>query len=525
MMITGKMLIGQSAVRGDNGSLCAINPATHETLSPDFGVGGMTEIDQACTLAQQAFDRYRATTAEQRAQFLEAIATGILALGAALIERASLESGLPAARLIIERGRTVSQLRLFAKVVRDGHYLGATLDSALPTRLPSRPDLRLHKIALGPVAVFGASNFPLAFSVAGGDSAAALAAGCPIVVKAHEAHLGTSELVGQVIQQAAAAHSLPEGVFSLLIGDGHLFGQTLVSHPAIKAVAFTGSRQGGLALMRTAAQRSEPIPVYAEMSCINPVFLLPYALSMRASEIGRGFVEALTMSAGQLCTNPGLVIALEGPSLTQFCDTALDTLRTKAAATLLTPGIHQAYLAGVEETATINGVTTLGQGGPAQKPCAAQAALFVTDAATFVTTGRLGDETFGPSSLIVACKNEEEMLAVAEHLSGQLTATLQLDDADHGLARKLLPILERKAGRIVANGYPNNVEVSHAMVHGGPFPASSDSRSSAVGASAIDRFLRPVCYQDLPAALMPAALQDGNPLELWRTVNGECVLA
>ena len=524
-MITGKMLIGQSAVRGDNGSLSAINPATHEKLSPDFGVGDIADIDQACMLAQQACDRYRATTAEQRAQFLEAIATGILALGVTLIGRASLETGLPAARLIIERSRTVSQLRLFAQVLRDGHYLGATLDCALPARLPSRPDLRLHKIALGPVAVFGASNFPLAFSVAGGDSAAALAAGCPIVVKAHEAHLGTSELVGQVIQQAAAAHNLPEGVFSLLIGDGNPFGQNLVSHPAIKAVAFTGSRQGGLALMRTAAQRSEPIPVYAEMSCINPVFLLPHALSIRASEIGRGFIEALTMSAGQLCTNPGLVIALEGQPLTRFCSTVQDALCKKAAATMLTPGIHHAYLAGIEETGKTNGVTTLEQGCPADKPCTAQATVFVTDAATFLTTERLSDEIFGPSSLIVACKNEDEMLAVAEHLSGQLTATLQLADADHALARKLLPVLERKAGRILVNGYPNNVEVTHAMVHGGPFPASSDSRSSSVGASAIDRFLRPVCYQDLPAALMPAALQDGNPLELWRTVNGQCVLA
>ena len=524
-MITGNMLIGQSAVRGDKGSLSAINPATHETLAPNFGVGGIADIEQACTLAQQAFDRYRETTAEQRAQFLEAIATGILALGITLIERASLESGLPAARLIIERGRTVSQLRLFATVVRNGQYLGATLDSALPTRIPSRSDLRLRKIALGPVAVFGASNFPLAFSVAGGDSVAALAAGCPIVVKAHEAHPGTSELVGRVIQQAVAAHHLPEGVFSLLIGDSNLFGQTLVSHPAIKAVAFTGSRQGGLALMRTAAQRSEPIPVYAEMSCINPMFLLPHALSMRASEIGRAYVDALTMSAGQLCTNPGLVIGLEGQPLTEFCNTAQEALCKKAAATLLTPGIHHAYLTGIEETGNINGVTTLAQGCTAQKPCAAQATVFVTDAATFLTTERLGDEIFGPSSLIVACKNEDEMLAVAEHLSGQLTATLQLDDADLALARKLLPILERKAGRILVNGFANNVEVSHAMVHGGPFPASSDSRSSAVGASAIDRFLRPVCYQDLPAALMPTALQDGNPLELWRTVNGQCVLA
>ncbi|MEO8488646.1 aldehyde dehydrogenase (NADP(+)) [Pseudomonas sp.] len=524
-MISGNMLIGQSAVRGEDGVLSAINPATRETIGPDFGAGGIAEIEQACLLAEQACDSYRETTAQQRAQFLEAIASGILALGSTLIERAALESGLPIGRLLMERGRTVSQLRLFAKVVRDGHYLGVTLDSALPARIPARADLRLRKIALGPVAVFGASNFPLAFSVAGGDSAAALAAGCPIVVKAHEAHLGTSELVGRVIQRAVADHQLPEGVFSLLMGDGNLFGQALVSHPAIKAVAFTGSRQGGMALIRTAAQRPEPIPVYAEMSCINPVFLLPHALSMRAGEIGRGFVEAMTMSAGQMCTQPGLVIAVEGQHLDKFCSTALDALGKKTAQTLLTPGIHQAYLEGIEWMGNSEGVTTLGRGCTAESPCAAQATLFATQASSFLRTGRLGDEIFGPSSLIVACKNEDEMLEVAQYLSGQLTATLHLDDADHALARKLLPILERKAGRIVTNGYPNHVEVSHAMVHGGPFPASSDSRSSAVGAGAIDRFLRPVCYQDLPAALMPEALQDGNPSGLWRTLDGTCVSA
>jgi len=525
MKLSGDMLIGQRAVRGSGGSLQAFNPATNEKFGPDFGVGGAAEIDQACLLAEQAFDRYRACGTEQRAQFLESIASGILALGAELISRASQESGLPAVRLMIERSRTVAQLRLFAQIARSGQYLGTTLDAALPDRIPPRPDLRLRKIALGPVAVFGASNFPLAFSVAGGDTAAAFAAGCPVVVKAHGAHLGTSELVGRVIQAAAASCGLPEGVFSLLIGDGNQFGQALISHPAIKAVAFTGSRQGGLALMQAAALRREPIPVYAEMSCINPMFLLPAALAARAASIAAGFVEALVTGVGQFCTNPGLLLAIEGEALAQFQLAAVNALQGKAAGTMLTAGIGSAYAGGVGRLSETAGVSTLGKGLAAKAGCAAQAALFATDAATFLATPQLEDENFGPSALIVACKNAEEMRAVAEALSGQLTATLHMDQADHELARKLLPTLERKAGRILVNAYPTGVEVSHAMVHGGPFPASSDSRSTAVGASAIERFLRPVCYQDLPALLMPLELQDENPLGLWRTRNGECVHA
>jgi 2,5-dioxopentanoate dehydrogenase len=524
MRITGDMLIGQRAVRGTAGSLQAINPATNEKFGPDFGAGDDTEIVLACTLAQQAFDSYRATSAEQRAQFLEAIANGILALGAELIARAALESGLPAVRLMIERSRTASQLRLFASIVRNGGYLNATLDSALSDRIPPRVDLRLRKIALGPVAVFGASNFPLAFSVAGGDTAAALAAGCPVIVKAHGAHLGTSELVGRVIQAAAADCNLPEGVFSLLIGDSNQFGQMLVSHPAIMAVAFTGSRQGGLALMRAAALRSEPIPVYAEMSCINPMFLLPTALAARAATIASGFVEALVTGVGQFCTNPGLVLAIEGEHLAQFQAATVNILQGNAAGTMLTAGIRSAYVTGIGRLSEIAGVKTLGKGLAAKAGCTAQAALFTTDAATFLATPQLEDENFGPSALIVACKNATEMQAIAEHLGGQLTATIHMDQPDLALARQLLPVLERKAGRILVNGYPTGVEVSHAMVHGGPFPASSDSRSTAVGASAIERFLRPVCYQDLPAALMPLELQDENPLGLWRTVNGECIL-
>ncbi len=519
--INGNMLIGSSSVPGTSDPFRAVNPATGLELEPVFGTGTAADVERACALAQQAFDPYRETSLDQRAAFLEQIAQNILDLGPALIERAMLESGLPQARLEGERGRTVGQLRLFAKVVRDGRWLNATLDSALPERAPPRPDLRLRKIGLGPVAVFGASNFPLAFSVAGGDTASALAAGCPVVLKAHGAHPGTSELVGKAVQAAVASCGLPEGVFSLLHGDGRTVGQVLVAHPAIKAVGFTGSRQGGMALMRTAAQRPEPIPVYAEMSSINPMFMLPDAMAQRASQIAGGFIDSLTLGSGQFCTNPGLIFALEGAALDSFLDTAATSLQAKSAATMLTPGIHSAFNSGVERLSKAKGVSLLARGQTGASACAGQAAVFVSDAATFLANPALEEEIFGASSLIVKCKDISQFRQIAEHLEGQLTATIFLTENDRDTAQSLLPTLERKAGRILVNGYPTGVEVSHAMVHGGPFPATSDSRSTSVGASAIDRFLRPVCYQDLPAYLLPAALQDNNPLELWRVRDGE----
>ncbi|MFL6657814.1 MAG: aldehyde dehydrogenase (NADP(+)), partial [Massilia sp.] len=435
------------------------------------------------------------------------------------------ECGLPQGRMEGERARTVGQLRLFAKVVRDGHWQGATLDSALPERTPPRPDLRLRRIAIGPVVVFGASNFPLAFSVGGGDTASALAAGCPVIVKAHGAHPGTSELIGKAIQAAVADCHLPEGVFSMLHGDGRTIGTALVSHPAIKAVGFTGSRQGGLALMRSAAQRAEPIPVYAEMSSINPMFMLPCALEKRAAAIGAGFVDSLTLGAGQFCTNPGLVIALDGPAFDTFCDAAATALQAKSGATMLTSAIHGAYTRGVARMADAAGVKLLARGQAGEGACAGQAALFVTDAANFLANRALEDEVFGASSLIVRCSDLEQMRAIATHLDGQLTATVFVDDDDRAAALALLPLLERKAGRILVNGYPTGVEVSHAMVHAGPFPATSDSRSTSVGAGAIERFLRPVCYQDLPSFMLPSALQEHNPQQLWRMRNGDLVQA
>jgi NADP-dependent aldehyde dehydrogenase len=521
MNIAGEMIIGRSAVLGKEGTMKAIDPARNVELEPAFGLGGNAELSRACELAGAAFDTYRETGLEQRARFLETIADRIMDLGPALIERAMLESGLPQARLEGERGRTCNQLRLFAKVVRDGRWQSATLDSALPERTPPRSDLRLRKIGLGPVAVFGASNFPLAFSVAGGDTASALAAGCPVVVKAHPAHLGTSELVAKAVQKAAIECDMPEGVFSMVIGAGVEIGQNLVSHPAIKAVGFTGSRQGGLALLRSAAARKEPIPVYAEMSSINPVFLLPGALE--SATLPQAFADSLTLGAGQFCTNPGLLIGLDGAALQRFVDSAAAALQGKGASTMLTPGIHQAYVNGVTALGKQAGVKLLAQGKTAEMPCAAQAYLYEVDAKAFLANPALEAEIFGPSSLLVRCADEAEMLAVAEHVEGQLTATVHATAADRALAAKLMPALERKVGRILFNGFPTGVEVSHAMVHGGPFPSTSDSRSTSVGASAIDRFVRPVCYQDVPSYLLPESLADDNPQKIARVVNGDLV--
>jgi len=520
IQINGEMVIGQRRLVGGAGTTRAVNPALNDTIEPDFGLATAADVDAACELAGGAFDAYRSTTPEQRAQFLEAIAEAIMALGPQLIERAGQESGLPQARLEGERGRTVNQLRLFAKVARDGYWQSATLDSALPDRVPPRPDLRLRMIPVGPVAVFGASNFPLAFSVAGGDTASALAAGCPVVVKAHGAHLGTSELVGKAVQQAAAAIGMPEGVFSMLFGEGRQIGQQLAAHPAIKAIGFTGSRQGGLALLRTAAARPEPIPVYAEMSSINPVFMLPGALAGDRAALAQGFVDSLTLGVGQFCTNPGLVLGIEGNNFKTFTDAAANALQAKPAGTMLTPGIHGAYVSGIERMSGIEQVSLLAQGQQQGAGCAAQASLYACEASTYLATPALEDEIFGPAALLIRCKDGEEMRKVAEHLEGQLTATVHATAADRAQAATLMPVLERKAGRILFNGFPTGVEVSHAMVHGGPFPATSDSRSTSVGASAIDRFLRPVSYQNVPQDLLPDALADHNPLKLARLVDG-----
>lgn len=520
MTLTGKMLIGQHAISGNREAIRAINPATDATLEPAYLGGDGEPVAQACALAWAAFDVYRETSLEVRATFLETVAAHIEALGDELIERAVAETGLPHARIQGERGRTCGQLRTFARTVRAGEWLDARVDTAQPQRQPlPRPDLRQRHIALGPVAVFGASNFPLAFSVAGGDTASALAAGCPVIVKAHGAHPGTSELVGRAVAQAVMACGLPEGVFSLLYGSGREVGMALVTDPRIKAVGFTGSRSGGLALIHAAQARPEPIPVYAEMSSINPVYLFPAALTARGDALAQGFVASLTQGAGQFCTNPGLVIGVQGPALDRFISSAAERLHSCAAQTMLTPGIASAFTSGV--VALTEHAKVAAQGLAATGPHQGQAHLFVTQAQDFLANEHLQAEVFGASSLVVACANVEEIRQVSEHLEGQLTATLQLDEDDLPDAKALLPVLERKAGRLLVNGWPTGVEVCDAMVHGGPFPATSDSRSTSVGTAAIQRFLRPVCYQDFPDALLPDALRHGNPLLLRRLLDGQ----
>ncbi|WP_413615093.1 aldehyde dehydrogenase (NADP(+)) [Halomonas cupida] len=522
MSLEGKQLIGSQAVLATGRPIHGINPATGETLEPGYPSGSQAEVEQACELAWQAFDRYRETGLEERATFLETVASEIEAIGDELIERGMLESGLPRARLEGERGRTCGQLRLFARVVRDGEWLDVRVDPALPERQPlPRVDLRQRHIGLGPVTVFGASNFPLAFSVAGGDTASALAAGCPVVVKAHSAHPGTSELVGRAVQRAVAKCELPEGVFSLLYGSGREVGQALVADPRIKAVGFTGSRSGGTALMKTAQNRPEPIPVYAEMSSINPVFLLPEALKARGADLGEAFIGSLTMGAGQFCTNPGLVIAIDGPELEAFVAAAGEAVKVAAAQTMLTPGIFEAYESGVGGLSASDKAQEVARGQRGEGPNQCQAGLFTARAADFLTEEALQAEVFGSTSLVVKCADLDEVKGVAEHLEGQLTATLQMDDDDIEVARELLPILERRAGRVMANGWPTGVEVCDAMVHGGPYPATSDARTTSVGTAAIQRFLRPVCYQNLPDALLPEALHRGNPLEISRLVDGK----
>ena len=519
-MIDGALLIGGEA-RQATDRFTAVNPATGETLSPDFSSAGSDAVDEACALAEAAFPTYAATDLNARAAFLEAIAANILAIGDDLIVRAMSESGLPRARLEGERGRTVGQLKLFAGVVRQGDFLDATIDPAMPDRAPlPRPDLRRINLAIGPVAVFGASNFPLAFSVAGGDTASALAAGCPVVVKGHPAHPGTGELVARAIRQAVADAGLPAGVFSYLPGETNALGGALVADPRIQAVGFTGSRAGGLALVRIAAERDAPIPVYAEMSSINPVVLFPAALAARGEALGKEFVASLTMGAGQVCTNPGLVLAIDGPDLDTFVAAASAAMTEAAPATMLSPGIHTSFERGVDALAGHTSVRTVARGKVGEGVNQAVGAVFETDAQAFLADAALGHEVFGSSSVVVRCRDRTEIAQVIAGLEGQLTATLQMDPADEADAAALVPVIARRVGRILANGWPTGVEVAPAMVHGGPFPATSDGRTTSVGTLAIERFLRPVCFQNLAPALLPAGLGDDNAWGITRRMDG-----
>lgn len=524
-MLSGNNLIGRRDSSQGNAAFHAVNPVTAEELEPVYREATAKEVDEAVQLAAQAFAVYRKSSARDRAAFMDAIAIELESLGDALPERAHLETALPLARLQGERGRTVGQLRLFANLLREGSWVQARIDTGDPERQPvPKPDIRQWQIPLGPVGIFGASNFPLAFSVAGGDTASALAAGCPVVVKAHPAHPGTSELVGKAIRSAAQKTGMPEGVFSLLHGPSPDVGMAIVRHPLIKAIGFTGSFRGGKAIFDAAVRREEPIPVYAEMGSSNPVFLLPGALAERGEAIAKGLVSSVNLGVGQFCTNPGLVIGLQDEAMTRFRQLAAADFSATPGGTMLTAGIRQGYERGLARLGEVEYVEILAQGTAAESAAGVSPYLLQTSAGALLQNPALAEEVFGPSSLLVLADTEEELYETARGLSGHLTATIHGTVADLSRYRELVDILTQKVGRLIINGYPTGVEVCHAMMHGGPYPATTDSRSTSVGTAAIYRFTRPVCYQDFPQTLLPEALRDGNPLGIWRMVNGAWVM-
>ena len=516
MTLTGKNLIACAPVDSADGQFTAGGALARVEEASAAHVG------QALEMADHALQDYRRLTADARAAFLERIADEIGGSGD-LIDAAEVETALPRERLVAERARTVGQLRMFAGVVREGSWLNARIDRAIPDRTPQpKPDIRRMLIPIGPVAVFGASNFPLAFSVAGGDTASALAAGCPVVVKGHPAHPATSELAARAIVNAVASTGMPPAVFSLLQSTRNDIAVALVRHPQTKAVGFTGSLRAGRALFDAAASRPDPIPVYAEMGSVNPVFLLPEALSARGDAIAAGLVNSATLGVGQFCTNPGLTIAIGGEALDRCVHTMRELIHGAQPGTMLYPALLVAFEAGVRRLSAVEGISTIRASGDVAQ---ARPSLFETSADVFLKNGDIGQEVFGPSTVIVRCASRDEIEAVARHLDGQLTATMHGTPEDLKAHASLVSILEGKAGRLIVNGFPTGVEVCAPMQHGGPYPATTDSRSTSVGTAAIHRFARPVAFQNFPQSLLPVELQDANPRGIWRLVDGEMTRA
>ena len=517
MQVLGKNLIGFTESSEGTVGIQAINPASGEPIGPLFFKATASELDLAIHKANSAFAIYRKKSGAEKALFLETIASEIEGLGDSLIDRYTAESGLPAGRAQGERGRTIGQLRLFAQLLKEGSWVNAIIDTALRDRQPlAKPDLRAMERPLGPVGIFGASNFPLAFSVAGGDTVSALAAGCTVVFKGHPSHLGTSELVGRAILEAAQKTEMPDGTFSLVFDDTMEIGQALVKHPLIKAIGFTGSFKGGKSLFDAAAARPEPIPVYAEMGSINPVFILPKTIKDKGANLAQAYLNSVTMGVGQFCTNPGLLIIEKDQN---FLETLETVSKESTGGVMLNKGIQSVYHKGIEEFEKY--ATVISFGKKTEGFTAAQPVIFKADYQTFNDNHILKEEVFGPSSLVVEANSREEMLEAARNLSGHLTATVFGSDEELAEYADLLEILEQKVGRLIINGFPTGVEVTHAMVHGGPFPATTDSRSTSVGTMSIARFTRPVCYQDMPESLLPTELQTENTLGIWRKVNGE----
>ncbi len=509
---------GQRSAQGSV-LLHSVAASTGEPLAQAFVQATEAEVDQAARAAQAAYPIFRNLPAGQRAAFLDRIADELDALEAGFIDLVCAETALPAARIQGERARTSGQMRLFAKVLRRGDFYGARIDRALPQRQPlPRPDLRQMRIGVGPVAVFGASNFPLAFSTAGGDTASALAAGCPVVFKAHSGHMATAERVAEAIIRAAEHTGMPPGVFNMIYGAG--VGQWLVSHPAMAAVGFTGSLKGGNALSQLAAQRPRPIPVFAEMSSINPVFVLPQALSLHGERIARELAGSVALGCGQFCTSPGLVVGVRSEAFSAFIKQLGAHLADQAPQTMLNAGTLASYEQGLQRLKAHTGIELLA--GQAQQGNQACAHLFQAQARLLLEGDEaLQEEVFGPATVVVELENETMLKQAIEGLSGQLTATVIGEPQELASHAWLLEALQEKVGRILLNGYPTGVEVCDAMVHGGPYPATSDSRGTSVGSLAIDRFLRPVCFQNYPDALLPDALKDANPLGIRRLVDGQ----
>ena len=520
--IMGLSLVGDEICERGGAAFHAINPANVLELEPTFYSASATDIDRAANLAADTFLPFAALSGRERASLLRRIAEELTRIGAELIERANVETGLPLPRLQGELGRTTGQFKLFAEVLEEGSWVNARIDDAQPDRKPlPRPDLRSMLRALGPVAVFGASNFPLAFSVAGGDTASALAAGNPVIVKAHPAHPGTSELTARAVRKAVLESGLPVGVFSVLFDAGIDVGVSLVQHPAIKAIGFTGSASGGQALMRLASGRPVPIPCYAEMGSTNPVFVLPGAMKARSNGLAQGLQASFTAASGQMCTKPGVVFVPKHESK-RFVETLRTGVSTLSSHGMLTYGIASKYGQTVQQRLDEGKAELLtGEQIMAGSPAAVAApTVFHLPLQEYLADPELGEEVFGPTTLLVHYGDEGELVDVAQRLHGHLTATIHGTEEDLAGAGDLIRILETKAGRIIFNGFPTGVEVGHAMIHGGPFPATSDGRSTSVGSQAIYRFTRPVCYQNFADSALPAELRRGNPLSILRMVNG-----
>lgn len=520
-MITGKNYIGTQLVAAGNKTYKTFNPESNQENVHVFTEATQEEINQAVNLASKAFKEYRTISGKRKSEFLNAIADEILALDEELIQTYCSESGLPEGRAKGERGRTVFQLRSFANLVEEGSWVEAIIDTAIPDREPNpKSDLRKMNIPLGPVVVFGASNFPLAYSTAGGDTASALAAGCPVIVKSHPMHAGTGELIASAISKAVEKTGMPNGVFSNLNSSGIEVGQQLVAHPKVKAVGFTGSIRGGRALLDLASKREEPIPVFAEMGSINPVIMLPNALQNSAESLATTYANSITLGTGQFCTNPGLILAVKGEGLTSFIHSLAQKIVAINPSCMLHPNIVGAYENNKAKAIAQKDVTVVANYEQNVQTNYASQVVTTVEGKTFLENPTLHQEVFGPYSMVVQCDNEEQLEKIISSLEGQLTGTVISDNNEVNNYPSVIAALQNRVGRIIFNGVPTGVEVCPSMVHGGPYPASTDSRFTAVGVNSIKRWVRPFSYQDWPNELLPVELKNENPLQILRSVNG-----